>query len=427
MNPTLGSSAPASALDTLRIRDVGGQGDGVSDPHGGEGVVFVPFTLPGELVRVRRQGERAELVEVIEPNARRAAAPCPHFFACGGCALQHWDHPAYLAWKVAHLADTLGRAGLETEILAPFAAKPGSRRRVALHARREGGRVRLGYKARRSWALVEIAVCPIADPRLVAAFPVLEVLAKPLFEHRKSAPTLHLTWTGTGLDIDITGVERRSGGLSADARMRVAEAASAGNFARVTMGGEILYMARQPLVRVGAAAVALPAGAFLQAVPAAEDAMASFAVQALAGAHRIADLFCGIGTFTFPLAAIAPVHAVDGESAAVRALQAATASAPGLKSITTETRDLFRRPVLVQDLRKIDAVVFDPPRAGAEAQAREIAGSGAAAVVGVSCNPATFVRDAAILAAAGFRLEQVLPVDQFLWSPHIELVGVFRR
>lgn len=389
--------------------------------------MFAPFTLPGETVAVRRTGDRAYPVEVLGPSPDRIAPACPHFEACGGCALQHWAHGPYLAWKVEQLRQTLSRAGLEPDILAPYAAAPGSRRRVSLHARREGGRVRLGYKARRSWSLVEISVCPIADPRLVGAIPALKAVAAPLFEHRKSAPTLHLTWTGTGLDLDITGVERKSGGLSADARMQVAEAAGAGDLARVTLAGEILYMARQPMVRFGRAAVALPPGAFLQAVPGAEDAMADMAAAAVRGAQRVADLFCGAGTFTFRLAEVAPVHAADGDAPAIRALQTATGSAPGLKAVTAEVRDLFRRPLLAQDLKKTDAVVFDPPRAGAEAQAQQIAVSGAAVVVGVSCSQTTFARDARILVDGGFRLEQVLPVDQFLWSPHLELVGVFRR
>jgi 23S rRNA (uracil1939-C5)-methyltransferase len=412
--------------DVLRI---GGQGDGVCQTASGE-TVFVPFTLPGEAVRVEAHGERGDLLEVLAASPDRIEPACPHFFACGGCALQHWDHAPYLAWKQDKVRGALAREGLEAEMAAPFAAGPGSRRRLALHARRgdkAGDCVRLGYKERRSWSLVDIDVCPIADPRLVAAFPVLRRLAAPFLEHPKSAPTLHVTLTDTGLDVDVTGVEAKSGGLSADARLRAAEIAAKADLARVTMAGEMVYMARQPMVRLGAAFVALPPGGFLQAAPEAEAAMAAFAVKAMQGAHRIADLFCGSGAFTFRLAAIAPVLAVDSDPLAIKALVAATASAPGLKSITGEARDLFRRPVLTQDLKKIDAVLFDPPRAGAEMQARQIAASKASVVVAVSCDPATFARDARILTDGGLRLEQVMVVDQFLWSPHVELAAVFRR
>jgi 23S rRNA (uracil1939-C5)-methyltransferase len=317
--------------------------------------------------------------------------------------------------------------GLETEILPTFAAPPASRRRVALHARKVKGGAALGFKERRSWNLVPIEECPVTDPRIVAALPALSRLAEPFLEHPKSAPTLHVTLTATGLDIDVTGVERKSGGLSADARMRAAMAAGEGDFARVTLAGETVYGARQPLVKLGPAVVALPAGSFLQAVPAAERAMVDFAVAEAQGAGRIADLYCGVGTFTFRLAEIGAVYAADSAAPAVAALKVALGSISGLKPITAEARDLVRRPVLTTELAKTDVVVIDPPRAGAAEQTVEVARSKVAKVISVSCNPATFAKDARVLVDAGFRLDKVLPVDQFVWSPHIELVGVFSR
>ncbi|MGI8839328.1 MAG: class I SAM-dependent RNA methyltransferase, partial [Caulobacteraceae bacterium] len=221
--------------------------------------------------------------------------------------------------------------------------------------------------------------------------------------------------------------ERRDGGLSADARMWAARLAGETDIARVTLAGEILYQARPALVRLGPATVALPPGAFLQAVPHAERAMADFIASEAVGARRMADLYCGVGTFTFPLAALAPAIAADASAPSIAALRAAMASAPGLHPIDAQARDLDRRPMLAEEMKKIDLVVFDPPRAGAEAQCAQLARSAVARAIGVSCNPATFARDAAILTGAGFTLERVLPVDQFLWSPHIELVGVFSR
>ncbi len=416
----------ADTID-IEVTRVGSQGDGLATSPAG-GPLFAPLTLPGDRVRVRVEGQRAEVVELLAPGPDRVQPPCPHFGACGGCALQHWADAPYLAWKAEQVRLALAKERIATEILPTFASPPGTRRRLALHARRGGkGGVRLGFKERRSWSLVEIGVCPISDPRLVAALPALKALAAPFLEHPKSAPTLHVTWTGAGLDVDVTGVERKSGGLSADARMRAAEAASAGDMARVTLAGETVYGARQPVVKLGDAVVALPPGAFLQAVPLAEAAMARVACDAVAGAKAIADLYCGVGTFTFRLAKLAPVLAADAAAPAVAALRAAIATAPGLKPITAEARDLSRRPLLASELAKIDAVVFDPPRAGALEQTREIAASKASRVVGVSCNPTTFARDAGVLIDAGFRLEKVLPVDQFLWSPHVELVGVFSR
>ena len=402
---------------------MGGEGDGIA-----AGPAFVPFTLPGERVRATGSGERRELLEVLEPSPQRIAPVCPHFGICGGCALQHWAHEPYLAWKVERLVGTLARQQIETEVLAPFAAGPATRRRVALHARR-GSReaARLGYKARKSWDLVDIAVCPISDPAIQAAIPALKRLAAPLFEHPKSAPTLHVTLTPSGLDVDISGVERKSGGLSADARVQLAERAAEADFARVTLDGEVAYQARAPRVRLGQAVVSLPPGAFLQATRQAEAAMAAFVAEAAAGATRIADLYCGVGTFTFRLAEIAQVHAADDAPEAIQALSGALAGAPGLHGVTAEARDLVRRPVLAEELRKTDVAVFDPPRAGAAEQTAELARSSVARVIGVSCNPATFARDARTLIDAGFTLDRVLPVDQFLWSPHIELVGVFSR
>ncbi len=412
----------------IQVTRVGAQGDGLALTPS-DGPLFVPLTLPGEQARVRIEGDRAELVEVLEASPERVVPACPHFGVCGGCSLQHWAAEPYLAWKAELVRLALRKERIETEILPTFASPPASRRRLALHARKGGGkgRVRLGFKERRSWSLVDISVCPIADPRLVAALPALRALAEPFLEHPKSAPTLHVTWTGAGLDVDVTGVERKSGGLSADARMRAAEAASAGDMARVTLAGETVYGARQPVVKLGDAIVALPPGSFLQAVPLAEAAMAKVACDAVEGAARIADLYCGVGTFTFRLAKLAPVIAADAAAPAIAALKAAIATAPGLKPISAEARDLSRRPVLAAELAKVEAVVFDPPRAGALEQTREIAASKASRVVGVSCNPTSFARDAGVLIDAGFRLERVLPVDQFLWSPHVELVGVFSR
>jgi 23S rRNA (uracil1939-C5)-methyltransferase len=405
----------------LTIERMAAQGDGA-----GEGGVFVSGALPRERVRASVSGDRGEAVEILEASAERVSPPCPHFGRCGGCALQHWAQAPMLAWKAEQIRIALGREGIETDILAPFAAQPGSRRRLALHARRGGpdGAV-IGFKARRSWSLVPIEVCPVADARLVAAFPALRRLAAGLFENSKSAPILHATLTETGLDIDISGVA--DGGLSGDGRQRLGEAAAEGDFARVSLGGEILYQARASVIRIGGARVELPPGSFLQAVAEAEEAMAAFAAETLAGAKAIADLYCGVGAFALRLAEQAGVSAYDIAAPAVRALTAAAGQTAGLKAVSVEARDLVRRPVLAAELKRLDAAVVDPPRAGAAEQHRELAASVVTRIAGVSCNPVTFARDARILTDGGFTLRRVLPVDQFLWSPHVELVGLFER
>ncbi len=416
-------SEAALAEREVVIERVGAQGDGIA-----EGPTFVPLTLAGERVLVRGAGERAQLCAVVTASPERVTPPCPYFGQCGGCAFQHWDHAPYLAWKVDQVRQMLGRVGIETDFAPAFAARPGERRRVALHARKgDRGAAVLGFKTRRSWSVIDIDECVIADARITSALPALARFAAPLFQHPRSAPILHVTATETGLDIDVTGVEAKSGGLSADNRAKIAARAAEADFARATLDGETLYQARAPMVRFGKAAVVLPPGGFLQAVARAEEAMAEIAGAALAGAERVADLFCGAGAFTFRLAERAGVLALDSEAAAIAALQGGRGTAAGLKAIEAQARDLFRRPLLAMEMKKLDGVLFDPPRAGALDQAREIAASKVPLAVGVSCNPATFARDAAVLIEGGFRLEQVTPVDQFLWSPHIELVGVFRR
>ncbi len=412
--------------ETLTISRVGGQGDGIAETPAGP--VFAPLTLPGETVRGEVRDGRLEAAEILTASPDRIAPASPHYGDCGGCSLQHWAAGPYLEWKRDQVRLALARERIETEVEATVAVPPGTRRRLALHARRgEDGRVVLGFKARKSWRLVEVTVCPVADPRLVAAFPALARVAEAFLEHPKSAPTLHVTSTLTGLDVDVTGVERRSGGLSRDAQMRAIEAAAAAGLARLSLAGETLMMERQPKVAFGPATVPLPPGGFLQAVPEAEAAMVNRAVEAVRGARKIADLFCGAGTFTFPLATVAPVLAADSSAAGIAALKAGTGTAQGLRSITAEARDLFRRPLTPHDLKGCDAIVFDPPRAGAIDQTMQIVDTRASVVVGVSCNPQSFARDARVLIDAGFVLERVTPIDQFLWSTHVELVGVFRR
>lgn len=418
----------------VTIKDLGAQGDGISlDPETGQ-TLFVSRVLAGETVRVEARGDRAEPVDIVTASLDRADPACGHYGECGGCSLQHMTQTAYATFKQKTLKELLAREGLETEILPIRHTAQGRRRRMTVHARQTGkdkGRpiVQLGFKARRSWRLVSLSECVVADPRLVENLPRLKDLAVLLFEHPASAPSLHLTWTLTGLDVDITGVEAKSGGLSLDARMAVAEVADRHRFARVSLNGEVLYQAQQPLVAFGQAKVPIPTGAFLQAAQDAEQTMADLIRQALTGRgyRQAADLFCGAGSFTFPLAEIATVMAADSSEGSIQALRAGVASAPGLRPIRAEVRDLFRRPFTADELRTQDAIVFDPPRAGAIDQVRHLAKARAETVVGISCNPSTFVRDAKELILGGYRLESLTPIDQFLYSPHLELVGVFRR
>ena len=411
---------------TLTIARMGHQGDGIAETP--NGLVFVPGALPGEVISAEVKDGRAEQFDLIEASPDRRPIHSETYAECGVAPMQHWADEPYLAWKRDVVIQTLAREGIETEVEATVAVPQASRRRLALHARSgPGGRVLLGFKARRSWRLVELTDCPVSDPALIAALPGLAKVAAPFLGHPKSAPTLHVTLTDTGLDVDVTGVEKKSGGLTADVRARAIAAAHEADLARLSLDGDTLVMARQPRITFGRATVPLPPAAFLQAAPAAEAAMVSRAVEAVRGAKKVADLFCGAGTFTFPLAEVASVIAADSSAASIAALKAGVSTAQGLKTIDAQARDLFRRPLSPFDLKGCDAIVFDPPRAGALEQTQQLPGTKASVVVGVSCNPQTFARDARILIDAGFRLEKVTPIDQFLWSTHVELVGVFRR
>ncbi|WP_296172194.1 TRAM domain-containing protein [uncultured Brevundimonas sp.] len=411
---------------TLTIARMGHQGDGIAETP--QGLVFVPGALPGEVISAEVKDGRVEAFDLIEASPDRRPIHSETYAECGVAPLQHWADEPYLAWKREVVIQTLAREGIETEVEATVAVPQASRRRLALHARSgPGGRVLLGFKARRSWRLVELTDCPVSDPALTAALPALAKVAAPFLGHPKSAPTLHVTLTDTGLDVDVTGVEKKSGGLTADVTARAIAAAAEAGLARLSLDGDTLVMARQPRITFGRATVPLPPAAFLQAAPAAEAAMVSRAVEAVRGAKKVADLFCGAGTFTFPLAEVASVIAADSSAASIAALKAGVSTAQGLKTIEAQARDLFRRPLSPYDLKGCEAIVIDPPRAGALEQTQQLPGTKAGLVVGVSCNPQTFARDARVLIDGGFRLEKVTPIDQFLWSTHVELVGIFRR
>lgn len=409
---------------TLNITRMGLQGDGIAETA--NGLVFVPGALPGETVEAEVANGRAETFDLTVASPDRQPIHSETYAECGVAPLQHWADAPYLAFKREVVLAALQREGIETLVEATVAVPPASRRRLALHARKgPNGRVILGFKARRSWRVVELTDCPVSDPALVAALPSLRAVAAPFLAHPKSAPTLHITLTETGLDVDVTGVEKKS--LNADMTSRAIAAAAEANLARLSLDGDTLVMARQPRVAFGRASVPIPPGAFLQAAPAAEAAMVERAVVAVKGAKKVADLFCGAGTFTFPLAEVATVTAADSSAAAIAALKAGVSTAQGLKSIDAQARDLFRRPLSPFDLKGCEAIVLDPPRAGALEQTQQLPGTKASVVVGVSCNPVTFARDARFLIDAGFSLDVVTPIDQFLWSTHVELVGVFRR
>jgi 23S rRNA (uracil1939-C5)-methyltransferase len=406
------------ALDIARL---GAQGDGVADLPSGQ--VFVPYTLAGERVQADVRGERARLVAVIEASPDRIAPVCRHFTHCGGCAVQHLRTPAYLAWKRDLVVAAFASRGIDAPVGHVATVGPGARRRASFSARRTGRGVVLGFHEAKGVDIVDVQECPVTASAIVRALPGLRRLVEPLMSRRAPGRVV-VTLAANGLDVAIEDVP---GDPSLEVREFLAQQAAALKLARLTLAGDTLYQATVPAVRFGTANVVLPARSFLQAAPAAEAEMVRLVTQAVGEAKRVVDLFCGMGTFTFPLAQRAPVLAVDGDKSAITALANAANRTPGLKPIETKLRDLFREPLSVKELQGFDAAVFDPPRAGAATQATALAASGVKVIAAVSCAPATLARDARILIDGGFTLERVTPIDQFLYSPHIEAVAIFRR
>jgi 23S rRNA (uracil1939-C5)-methyltransferase len=390
------------------------------------GDVFVPYSLPGETVTVERvQGhpDRRHLVRVETASAERIAPVCQHFGICGGCALQHWAMERARAWKRDLVINAIEQAGLDAPVDDLVDAHGEGRRRAVLHGRRGTHDVlQVGFAALRAHHLVAIDRCPILAPALDRAVEIAWKLAEAL-EPLKKPLDLQFTATDLGLDVDVRG----SGPLSTPVQTALAQTATRFRLARLTRHGELVVQAVAPSVRMGRAQVLLPPGAFLQATAEGEAALAQLVLGHADGATRVADLFCGVGPFALRLAETARVTALDSDAAATSALQRAAQSTSGLKQVSASARDLFRRPLLAQELRGFDVVVFDPPRQGAQAQARELAASKVKTVIAVSCNPATFARDAHLLVDGGYRIERVTPVDQFRYSAHVELVAVLRR
>lgn len=405
----------------LTIERLGHGGDGVAKTPEGE-TVFVPQTLPGEEIEGEQDGNRLTGVRILTPSDERVRAPCPHFKTCGGCAMQHLNDASVAVWKQEIVKGALAARGLEAPIRGIHTSPPNSRRRAAFSGRRPRGGPMVGLHARGSDMMVDIPDCTLMSPALMAAKPGMLALSRALAS-RKTELTIHVTETDTGLDIRVDGappqdIPRMAG---------LATVAEEHDFARLSLGDELVVERRPPMVRMGPANVVLPSGAFLQATKAGEAALVSRVKEAVGGARRVADLFAGCGTFALPLSQQAEVLAIEGLDAMRAALEAGWRSVGGLRLLTAQTRDLFDRPLLSQEMSGIDAVVIDPPRAGAQAQCRELAQSDVPVIASVSCSPQSFARDADILIKGGYRLAWIDVVDQFRWSPHVELVAQFTR
>jgi 23S rRNA (uracil1939-C5)-methyltransferase len=407
--------------ERLMISRVGHRGDGVADTP--QGAVFVPYTLPGETVTVEPAGQpdRRQLVAVEITSPDRVAPISPFFGTCGGCALQHWALPKQQNWKRQKVVDALMAVGIAADVAPIIDAHGEGRRRIVLHARRQDGRLQVGFAAARSHQIVPIDRCPILAPALAGAIAAARAIAEAIGGAKPL--DIQITASDNGLDVDVRG----SGPLTGAATTALAKVAEAHKLARVTRHGEMVAQRAQPTLKIADTIVPLPPGVFLQATTAAENTLAELVLGYARGAKNVADLFCGIGPFALRLAREARVTAADSDRAAIEALKRAVAGAKGLKPVKADSRDLFRRPLVPIELKPFDAVVFDPPRQGAMAQARELAASKVPTVIAVSCDADSFSRDARILIDGGYRLKAVTLVDQFRYSAHVEIVAHFAR
>ncbi|MCY4336616.1 MAG: class I SAM-dependent RNA methyltransferase [Litoreibacter sp.] len=398
---------------TLTITRLTAAGDGMAD---GEGPF--PRTLPGEAIERAPDGS----ARIITPTAARVKAPCRHFKSCGGCAMQHASDDFVAGWKTSVIETGLRVRGIETEIKPILTSPAQSRRRAVLHGKRTKSGAMIGFHARGSDLLIEAPDCQLLDPAIIAAFPALEELTI-LAASRKAEIELVVILSENGIDLDMRGCKP----LDPQSALKAASIAEQHRFARIAWNDEVIGLRAPPTQLFGEAHVTPPPGAFLQATLHGQQVLTQCVRDAVGNAGQIADLFAGCGTFSLPVAVQSEVWALEGDADLIAALDQGWRNATGLKKITAETRDLFRRPVLADEFKKTEAVIIDPPRAGAEAQSHEIAQSKVPRIAAVSCNPVTFARDAEIFINGGYRLEWVQPVDQFRWSAHVELAALFTR
>ncbi|WP_188791060.1 class I SAM-dependent RNA methyltransferase [Salipiger pallidus] len=407
-------------MEQVMIERLGHQGDGIA--QGADGTVFVPGALPGEVVEGEVAGDQMAAPRILTPSSMRVKAPCRHARSCGGCQLQHAREDFTESWKQQVVRNALSAHGLECDFRPCAISAPQTRRRAAFSATRTKKGALAGFHMKRSDVIISVPDCLLVDPALAAALPLVEELAV-LGASRKGEISVLVTQSGSGLDVAVTGGKELDAQLQSD----LAAIARAHGCARIAWGDEVA-LTRMPATQVmGRAEVVPPPGAFLQATPEGEAALLADVREIVGDAGHVVDLFAGCGTFALPLAENARVHAVEGDKAMTAALDKGWRMAKGLRHVTTEARDLFRNPLLPDELRRFEAAVIDPPRAGAEAQIAQLVEARIPRIAHVSCNPVTFARDAAALVGAGYTLDWLRVVDQFRWSTHVELVAAFTR
>ncbi len=410
----------------VTIDEIGAKGDGVAAVDGE--ALYIPYTAPGDTVRVEAGGKFGFVQKVLNPSMHRRSPDCPLYAKCGGCALQHVTRDFYRNWKRTQIENALVSAKVVCESLAETVwLPPATRRRAQFYVERRDREMGLGFYQRRSRKLVNVGACPILHPALNAALPALRGIAENTPGEWASF-SMAVTLCDNGLDLDFAS-QRDLAEPTPQEIARLSAVLRSADVVRASINGEVFLTLSPPIVGVSGIEVTPPAGGFLQASSEGQAALIDLVVPAAGKAKKVADLFSGCGTFSLPLARTASVASFDTDLPSISALKQAAASnqSDGLRPVNAQARNLFERPLMAAELNAFDAIVLDPPRAGAIHQAREIAKSKVRRIISVSCNPKSFARDAKIICDGGYRLTQVTPVDQFVYSPHIELVGVFDR
>jgi 23S rRNA (uracil1939-C5)-methyltransferase len=419
-------------LFEVTVHKVGAKGDGLAKDAAGQDF-FVPYSAEGDVAEVRISAKRADgfvadIVNLITPGAHRIAAPCPHFAKCGGCSLQHLDETAYKNWKLERISESLARHQVNAELLEPVLVPAGHRRRASFAVMKKAKMVLFGFNARASHRIEQIEGCLVLNEKINALIKPLRDLL-PLIMKREGEGDVIVNYAGQVCDI----VFSLPGEMNLNAHHHLMEFAEKYNIGRMSWledgKGEMTLIAKRSSVttQFGKTMVELPAAPFLQPSKMGEDALVEFAMSAFKDEKKILDLYSGCGSFTFALAEQGIVHAIETNVVGLKALEISAGRAGLGGRITTEERDLDRQPVMGKELDKFDAVLLDPPRAGASEQVKHLAISKVPLVISISCNPATFARDTATLVEGGYVLERLLPVDQFTWSAHVEVAGIFRK
>lgn len=403
-----------------QVERLGRRGDGVLRNDAGE-QALAALVLPGEVVTGTPENGRITAPRIVTPSPDRVTPPCPHYSICGGCSLMHASDPFLRDWKAGQVRQALRAQGLQVEVTGVNTSPPQSRRRAVLSGKRRKKGASLGFHSRASSVITDLTECMVLRPAIVSALPLLREIVT-AGASRQAELDLTVTETAAGLDVAVKGGKPMDNALL----QALAGLAQKGDLARLDWDGEAITR-RPPTIAMGRAQVVPPPGGFLQATRQGEAALLAVVRDIVGDAAQILDLFAGCGTFTLPLSERAEVHAVEGLAAPLIALDSAWSRATGLRRVTTETRDLAQNPLQPSELEGYHAIVIDPPRTGAAAQALELAKAKVKRLAWVSCDPVSFARDARILADGGYTISRIYVVDQFRWSPHVETVAEFTQ